>query len=129
MECCSAGVLSSALAILCWLNNHRMIACLFYPFSDNLSQLPCSNMELLKGIDDQLAYYDSVTQLAENIRYAHEFGSVSFDVHQSSTVQSSKASFESKLNSVKKVTTDSRDVKPSAEEVQSSAAKDAFEQR
>lgn len=63
---------------------------------DNLSRTG-SNAELLTNLDDISEYYDRCYALAENIRYAHEYGSMSFDTAPTSTVQSSKKLFQSKL--------------------------------
>ena len=51
----------------------------------------------MSQVGELVAYYIAAHTLAENVRYAHEYGSTDFDGAPSSTVQTSKNMFESKL--------------------------------
>ena len=93
-----------------------------YTCSDNLSQQSISNIELLKGVNQLVTYYNCSHSLAENVRYAHEFGSMSFETVDSSTTMTSKELFEAKLAEAEST---SGEVK----EDKTSNPKDLFEQK
>ncbi|XP_067933062.1 leucine-rich repeat and IQ domain-containing protein 1-like [Watersipora subatra] len=68
--------------------------------SDSLAKRIVSNAELLYAVRQLPTYYELSYRLAENVRYAHEFGSNSFETPHSSPTISSKELFQTKLASV-----------------------------
>lgn len=114
--------LSAANAL--YPSNLQSIWCNIFNFRENLPTLPCSNSELLCQVKQLTLYYTTSHSVAENVRYAHEYGSPNFDDIPSSTVHTSKSLFESKLAQAETLP---RPKTPTRED--NSNAKDMFEQR
>ena len=72
------------------------ILCIDY-FSDHLSHFPTSNEQLLSSLTQLASYYESVYSLAENVRYAHEYGTMTVDIPHSNEAEDSRDLFEAKL--------------------------------
>ena len=72
------------------------ILCIDYS-SDHLSRFPTSNEQLLTSLTQLASYYESVYSLAENVRYAHEYGTMTVDIPQSNIADHSRDLFEAKL--------------------------------
>ena len=72
------------------------ILCIDY-FSDHLSHFPTSNEQLLTSRTQLASYYESVYSLAENVRYAHEYGTMTVDIPHSNIAEDSRDLFEAKL--------------------------------
>ena len=72
------------------------ILCIDY-FSDHLSHFPTSNEQLLSSLTQLASYYESVYSLAENVRYAHEYGTMTVDIPRNHIADHSRDLFEAKL--------------------------------
>ena len=72
------------------------ILCIDY-FSDHLSHFPTSNEQLLSSLTQLASYYESVYSLAENVRYAHEYGTMTVDIPHNNIADDSRDLFEAKL--------------------------------
>ena len=72
------------------------ILCIDY-FSDHLSHFPTSNEQLLTSLTQLASYYESVYSLAENVRYAHEYGTMTVDIPHNNIAEDSRDLFEAKV--------------------------------
>jgi len=91
-------------------------------FSNHLSQFPMSNEELLKRVNQLQLYYHSAFTLAENLRYAHEYGSMTFEsFQQPKSAATFKELFEAKVADATKMS--------HKDEARQLSEKDIFEQK